>query len=128
MCGDYKYNDLKMVIGSGGLVAYLGTNSVKKVEEMINTGDHKAKEVLEAMCYQVSKEIGAMATVFSGDVNTIIFTGGIAHSSMVTTLIEDRVKYIASVVIYPGEDEMKALAHNGLRVLSGEIEPAEYKP
>jgi len=80
------------------------------------------------MSYQVAKEIGAMATVLHGDVDAIILTGGIANNPMVDEYIKKMVSYIAPVVIYPGEDEMHALAMNGLRVLKGEIVPKEYSP
>jgi butyrate kinase len=78
------------------------------------------------MSYQVAKEIGAMATVLHGDVDGIILTGGIANNPMVVEYIKKMVSFIAPVIIYPGEDEMHALAMNGLRVLKGELEAREY--
>lgn len=116
----------KRIKGQGGVVAYLGTNDIREVEAMINEGDEKAKLVHEAMIYQICKEIGAYATVLKGDVDAIILTGGIAYSAMVREMIEDRVKFIAKVVSYPGEDEMSALAEGGLRVLRGEEEALVY--
>jgi butyrate kinase len=127
MSGKYSEADMrKFIMGKGGLVAYLGTNSVEEVEKRIKEGDTKAKEVYEAMAYQVAKEIGAMSTVLYGKLNAIVLTGGIANSKMLTSWIEDRVRFIAPVLIYPGENEMKALAEGAFRVLNKEELPKEY--
>jgi butyrate kinase len=127
MSGKYSESDIrKLVMGKGGLTAYLGTNSVEEVEKRIQVGDQIAKEVYQAMAYQIAKEIGAMSTVLNGKVNAIVLTGGIAHSKMLMSWIEERVSFIAPVVIYPGEDEMRALAEAALRVLNGEEQAKEY--
>ena len=129
MCfsGKYTQEEIKKKIkGNGGLVAYLNTNDAREVEEIIEAGDEKAKLVYEAMAYQISKEIGASAAVLKGDVKAILLTGGIAYSKMFTEMIADRVKFIADVKVYPGEDEMIALAQGGLRVLTGEEEAQVY--
>jgi butyrate kinase len=125
--GKYTEQELrKFIMGKGGLVAYLGTNSVEEVEKRITGGDKKAKEVYEAMAYKISKEIGAMATVLKGKVDRIVLTGGIAHSVMLTSWIRERVGFIAPVIIYPGENEMLALSQGALRVLNGEEQAKEY--
>ena len=116
----------KRIKGNGGVVAYLGTNDIREVEEMISNGDKKAELIYDAMVYQICKEIGAYATVLKGDVDAIILTGGIAYSSSIREKIEDKVKFIAPVKAYPGEDEMIALAQGGLRVLRGEEEALDY--
>ena len=116
----------KRIKGNGGVVAYLGTNDIREVEEMISNGDKKAELIYDAMVYQICKEIGAYATVLKGNVDAIILTGGIAYSSRIREEIEDRVKFIAPVKAYPGEDEMIALAQGGLRVLRGEEEALDY--
>ncbi|MGL1890541.1 MAG: butyrate kinase [Spirochaetaceae bacterium] len=126
--GEHSFKDIKkMIIGGGGLVAYLKCNDVKEIEDKISGGDDKALEVLNAMTYQVSKYIGSMAVVLKGDIDAIILTGGIAHSKSVTDHICESVDFLAPVKIYPGEDEMKSLAQNGLRVLTGEIIASEYE-
>ena len=89
-------------------------------------GDKEAKLVYDAMAYQVAKEIGAMSCVLNGDVDAILITGGIAYDKYFSNQIIERVYKIAPVHVYPGEDEMKALALNGLRVLKNETEPKEY--
>ena len=125
--GDYSYEEVdKMIKGKGGLVAYLNTNDAYEVELMVHEGNEKAKLIQDALCYQVAKEIGAMSTVLEGEVDAIILTGGIIHNPMVVDYIRSMVRFIAPVAIYPGEDEMQALAENGLRVLKGEAEVREY--
>ncbi|MGL5313927.1 MAG: butyrate kinase [Peptostreptococcaceae bacterium] len=129
MCfsGKYTQDEIKKRIkGNGGIVAYLNTNDVREVESRMNNGDEKAKLIHKAMTYQVSKEIGACASVLKGDVDAILLTGGIAYSMLVTESIKERVNYIGEVKVYPGEDEMIALAQGGLRVLNEEEEPKTY--
>ncbi len=116
----------KMITGEGGYVAYFNTNNAYQIELMADGGDEKARLIQDAMSYQVAKEIGAMATVLHGDVDGIILTGGIANNPMVVEYIKKMASFIAPVIIYPGEDEMHALAMNGLRVLKGELEVKEY--
>jgi butyrate kinase len=116
-----------MIVGEGGLVAYLGTNDAYKIELRARSGDKEAKFIQDAMSYQVGKVIGEMAAVLKGDVEAILLTGGIANNTMVTDYIKSMVKFIAPVIVYPGEDEMKALAQNALRVLRGEVQLKEYK-
>jgi len=125
--GTYEEREVRaLVMGRGGLIAYLGTNSVQEIHERIAAGDESAREVLEAMAYQIAKEIGAMATVLKGNVMAIILTGGLAASNLLVNWIEERVRRIAPVLIYPGEDEMQALAFRTLRVLRNEEQPLEY--
>jgi len=116
----------KKLRGKGGLVSLLGTNSALDVEKMIGNGDEHAKLVYSAMAYQIAKGIGEMATVLDGEVDRIIVTGGIAYSKFITSAIEKSVKFIAPVVIVPGENEMEALSQGAIRVLKGEEEAHEY--
>lgn len=117
---------MKKLIGKGGLAAYLGTSDALTVERRIDEGDSRARLIYEAMGYQVAKEIGACAAVLKGDVDVIIITGGIAHSKMLVQWIEERVGFIAPVKVYPGENEMEALAAGGLRVLTGNEQANVY--
>lgn len=126
--GNYSYKDIKkMVIGHGGIVAYLGSNNIQEISESIDNGDKRSRKILDAMSYQVCKEIGAMGAVLKGEIDAILLTGGIAHCKKVTDFISSQIGYLAPVNIYPGEDEMLALAQNGLRVMNGEIKPSTYK-
>lgn len=116
----------KMIVGNGGLSAYLGTNNAKAVSELISQGDGKAKLIYNAMAYQVAKSIGEYAVVLDGKVDAIILTGGIAYDKKFVDMIEAKVSFIAKVIVYPGEDELLALAQGGLRVLYGEEKAKEY--
>ena len=130
MCfsGKYTLEDIKkMINGKGGFVAYLNTNDAREVIEKVEAGDKKAKLVFDAMSYQVAKEIGSCAAVLSGKVDAIILTGGIAYGKATVSYIKERVEFIAKVVVYPGEDELLALAQGGLRVLDGSEKAREYK-
>jgi butyrate kinase len=125
--GSLSIDELKrMITGEGGYVAYLGTNSAYEVELLAQDGDEKASLIQDGMSYQIGKEIASMCAVLHGEVDAIILTGGISHNPMVVEYIKKMVSFIAPVVIYPGEDEMHALAMNGLMVLKGEIRPKEY--
>lgn len=118
--GKYTYDEIhKMINGNGGLMAYLGTADVKEVEEKAKT-DKNAALYLDAMIYQVCKQIGAMATVLFGKVDAILVTGGIAHSKAIIQKITDRCGYIAPIIVYPGENEMESLAKGALEGLRGE--------
>jgi len=128
-CFSGKYTEKqirKMISGEGGVVSYLGTNSFMDVENRVNAGDSEAILISEAFAYQLAKEIGAMATVVSGKVDAIIITGGIAYNKDLMEKVKDKVSFIAPVSIYPGEDEMGALAGNGLAVLNGTEEVKVY--
>ncbi|MDU4891164.1 MAG: butyrate kinase [Clostridium sp.] len=126
--GRYTKEEMKKKInGKGGMVAYLGTNDARKAQEKADEGDKKAQLVVDAMAYQVSKEIGKCAAVLQGKVDAILLTGGIAYSKYVVNYIKERVEFISQVVVYPGEDELLALAEGGLRVLKGEETAKEYK-
>jgi butyrate kinase len=125
--GMYSYEKMAdMIVGKGGMMAYLGTNDAYVVEREAKDGNEKYQEVLAAMAYQVAKEIGAMSTVLKGEVDGILITGGIANSKWVCNMIIERVYRIAPVYVYPGQDEMGALAENALMALNGEIEIKEY--
>lgn len=125
--GEFTHKEVKkMITGEGGMVAYLGTNSAYEAEQRAAQGDEQARQILEAMAYQVAKHVGAMATVLKGEIDSILITGGIAHSKWFVNLIIERVYKLGPVHVYPGEDEMRALAENGLRVARGEIQVKEY--
>lgn len=116
----------RRLAGHGGLSAYLGTADAREVEAMIRDGNEKAKLIYEAMAYQISKEIGAMAVVLKGRIDGVIITGGMAHSEILVGWIMERVGFLALVFVYPGEDEMAALAEGGFRVMRREEEMKMY--
>lgn len=126
--GKYTQAEIqKMIVGKGGLSAHLGTNNAKEVSDKATAGDEKAKLIYAAMAYQVAKTIGEYAVVLDGNVDAILITGGIAYDKEFVKNIENKVKFIANVIVYPGEDELLALAQGGLRVLRNEESAMEYK-
>ena len=114
--------------GKGGLVAYLGTNNAREVEERIAAGDAFAKLVYEGMAYQIAKGIGSLATVLHGRLDCVILTGAVAHSAMLVGLVKDRIGFLAPVEVFAGENEMEALALGGHRVLTGEERAHAFNP
>lgn len=127
LSGEHSIEEIrKMLVGKGGVFAHLGTNDMREVVKKIESGDEEAKLVYEAMAYQVAKAIGSRATVLRGRVDAIVITGGIAYDEHLVEMITGRVAWIAPVKVYPGEDEMKALAEGALRVLKGQEEAKDY--
>ncbi|MDU5108988.1 MAG: butyrate kinase [Clostridium sp.] len=129
LCYSNKYTEKEMyskIIGKGGYVAYLNTNDARDVLKLVEEGDKEAKLYLDAFIYQIAKAVGANATVLEGKVDSIILTGGIAYSDVVVEALKSRIGWISNVTVYPGEDELLALAEGALRVLNGEEEAKEY--
>lgn len=125
--GEYTLPEMKKLIkGLGGMVAYLGTHDLREVEKMVAEGNKKATLIYKAMAYQVAKEIASLGAVLKGKVDAVVLTGGLAFSMGFTNLIKERVSFIAPLYIIPGEQEMRALALGGLRVLKGEEEVKAY--
>lgn len=125
--GQYTQQQMKrMVMGEGGLKAYLNTSDVVEIESRIKRGDEKAEEIFTAMAYQIAKEIAAMASVLCGQVDGIVLCGGLANSKMLIDEIKKRIAFIAPIIIFPGELEMQAMATGALRVLRGEEKVKQY--
>jgi len=130
MCFSGKYSEqemLKMVRGEGGLKAYLGVDNVYEAEKMIEAGDKKAKLILDAMIYQVAKSVGFLSMAFKEPVDAILITGDCANNKYLINNLVEKIVKIAPVHIYPGDEELQALAQNGLMVMRGEIEVLNYK-
>lgn len=129
LCYSNKYTQEQLkrrISGNAGLAAHLGTTDVAAIVEAIEAGDKKAELILGGMIYQISKEIGSLAVALYGKVDAILLTGGVAFSEYVVSRIRERVDFIAPVYVYPGENEMLALASNGLGALRGELPIKEY--
>lgn len=125
--GQYSQDEVyKKICGKGGFNAYLGTNDMRDVEKMVDEGDAHAKELRDAFVFQVAKDIGSMACVLNGKVDAIIVTGGIAYDKGVVAGLKERAEWIAPFTVYPGEDELLALAQGALRVMNEEEEAMEY--
>ncbi|MBM6818224.1 MULTISPECIES: butyrate kinase [Clostridia] len=129
LCFSGKYTESEIyskIVGKGGYVAYLNTNDARDVLKAKEEGDEYASLIFEAFIYQICKAIGEMSTVLNGKVSQIILTGGIAYSPVVVNAIKERVQWISDITVYPGEDELLALAQGALRVLNGEEEGKVY--
>ena len=129
MCFSGKYTEKEVygkMVGKGGFNAYLGTNDMREVTKRVDEGDEKAAEAKQAFLLQVAKDIGSMACVLNGKVDQIIVTGGIAYGADVVAALKERAEWIAPFTVYPGEDELLALAQGALRVLNGEEEAMAY--
>lgn len=127
--GKYTLSDIKnMIKGNGGIVSYLGTNDMMKVEDEVNAGNNEWLRVYKAMAYQISKETGAMAAVLKGKVDAIVVSGGIAYDKKFIGWLKEHIDFMGKVIVYPGEMEMEALALGAYRVLSNQEEPKIYNP
>ena len=129
LCFSGKYTQqevMKKLVGNGGFNAYIGSNDARDLEKLAAEGNPEAKVVQDAFHQQVAKDIGAMATVLCGKVDQIILTGGIAYSKLTCAELEKRAGFIAGITVYPGEDELLALAQGAIRVMNKEEEPMTY--
>jgi butyrate kinase len=130
LCFSGQYTQAQLdrhVFGDGGLFAYLGTRDLKEVELRIDAGDRDAALIFDAMIYRIGKEAGSMAAVLKGKVDAVLLTGGMAHSERLISLLRESLEWIAPVTVYPGEDELQALAEGAFRVLRGEEQAKRLK-
>lgn len=125
--GKYSQKEIRsMLVGKGGLVSLTGSNSVKDIAARADEGDAKSKLAIDLMVYTVAKQIGQMAVALQGNIDAILLTGGIAHSKAITSAISEYCRFLAPIEVYPGENELQALAQNALRVLRGEMDAKIY--
>lgn len=125
--GRYSQQELNQTLfGNGGVASYLGTHDVKQLEEKVSKGDTKIRQVLEAMGYQISKEIGSMAAVLNGHVDAIVITGSLSHAKTIMKEIQNRISFIARVLILQNEDELATLAAGGTSVIDQNEEIQAY--
>lgn len=130
VCYSGLYTEEQMLTklrSQGGLMAYLGSNSLMDIIEKINEGDPKSKQILTAMCYQIIKQIGSMATAMKGKVDAIVLTGGMAYCDFVVDYIREHCSFISEIDIYPGENELQSLAMNAYLVLKGDLQAQIYE-
>ncbi|MGN0734431.1 MAG: butyrate kinase [Anaerovoracaceae bacterium] len=124
--GVKKEDVKKYCTTEGGLVSLLGTSDAREVKARADAGDCKAQEAWEAIIYQITKHIGAMAAVLEGKVDGILLSGGLIYNEAMVIGITEACSFIGNVYAYPGEFEMEALSQGCLRVLRGEEIPADY--
>ena len=130
LCFSGKYNErqlLKRIAGKAGLNAHLGTNDMREILRRIQQGDKHAELIVDAMIYHISKCIAAEGAVLCGNIDAILITGGMAHSDYLISRLRKRIGFLAPVYIFPGEDEMEALALNALDVLRGKRQAKVYE-
>ena len=120
-------DEIKKILGRrAGMLSYVGTTDFRVVCAKVVEGDPKFTEAYQALVYQLSKDIGAMASVLHFDVDAIVYTGGMAYEQFFCDDITAYVGKIAPVIRMPGEEEMRSLAEGALRVLHGEQEASVY--
>jgi butyrate kinase len=131
LCFSGRYNEKqldRLVFGEGGLYAYLGTRDLQEIERRADSGEGEARAVYDAMIYKIAKEAGAMAAVLEGRIDAVVLTGGMAHSDRLVARLRAYIEWIAPITVYPGEDELLALAEGVFRVLDGEEQPRLFRP
>jgi len=131
MCYSGKYTKadmLKKMRGQGGMSALLGTHDCQEVERRIAQGDEWAALVYQAQALQIANGVGTMLACFTGLIDAVILTGGLANSQKLTGMVIDYLHNLCRVVVIPGENEMEALALGALRILSGEESAHQFHP
>lgn len=129
LCYSGKFTEKEMLdklSRKSGLLAYIGEADLRAVEKMILSGDTKAQLYFNAMAYQIAKEIGAAAVALRGNFESIVLTGGMAHSEMLVGEIHHYISFLGKVTVIAGEFEMEALAAAGVRFLAGQEKLKEY--
>jgi butyrate kinase len=116
----------RRLFGEGGLWSHLGTRDLGEALARADGGDERARLVLQAVAYQIAKAVADMASALRGKVDAVLLTGGMAHAPWLVAEVRSRVAWIASVEVYPGEDELLALAEGAWRALSGEEPARDY--
>ena len=129
LCYSGKYTEkeiYKKICGNGGFNGYIGSNDMRDLLKWKDEGNKEAADLIDAFHYQIAKDAGAMAAVLNGKVDQIICTGGIAYGKETIEALKEKLGWIADFTVYPGEDELLALAQGALRVMTGEEEAKVY--
>lgn len=120
-------HDINTLISKqGGFISLKGTEDALEIEQEALEGDQYSMDIYRSLSVQVAKEIGSRAAVLKGEVDGILFTGGLAYSKYLIGLIRPYIEFLGDIEVYPGEEEMQALAEGAYRVLSGEERLKEY--
>jgi len=124
--GKYSRDDmLRMITGNGGIKAYTGMADIKR---LLDQNHPETRAVIDAMIYQIAKEAASAAVPLEGKIDAVLLTGGLAHSPYITEKLRQYLSYLTPEIhIYPGENELEALAYNGTLVRKGEIQPRIYE-
>lgn len=125
--GKYTKDELKkQLVGKGGLMSYIGTSDGVEVGKRIAAGDKEAQFYLEAMAYQIIKEIGALYFAAKAKIDAVLLTGGLARSEHLINFLKKNLPEFVNLKIYPGENEMESLVYGVLRVLLGKEDLKTY--
>ena len=124
--GVSKDDAIKYWYGKGGITSHLGVNSIKDTLSMVNNGDNKAKLILDAMCYQIAKAIGALYVACKCKIDAIIITGGAARAEYIIDNLRNYISFLGKIIVYPGEEELNAIAESVILALKGELPIKEY--
>jgi butyrate kinase len=117
---------VSLVSRNGGLLAHLGTNDCRVIEEKIRRGNKKFALVYAAFAYNVAKNIGSCAAALAGKVDAVVLTGEVLYGEIFRKELTRRVKWIAPVQVFLKNSEMEALASAGLEVASGKNKASNY--
>ncbi len=119
--GRYSERDvLDLVQRRGGLVSYFGTEDVRQLEALVVKRNRFACIVYDALVYQIAKWIGAYAVVCRGELDGIVLTGGLVKSKRLVAALRGWIRFLSPrIFVFPGEEEMRALAERLLTALSG---------
>ena len=117
----------KLLVKKSGFAGYLGTSDLPEVLGLVANGDKQAKLIYSAMIYQIAKNIGMYAMPLCGAHNAIIITGGLALSPKLTSDLKKYIKWMGKILVYPGENEMAALAAAANATLAGDERIRTYK-
>jgi len=127
--GKFSKDELKAELSKkAGLISYLGTSDMIDIGNRIADGDEKAKLAVDAMVYQIAKDIGAAFVAADCNAEAIVLTGGLTKSAYVTKAIRQRVGRLAPVVVFKGSVEMSALANGAVSIMNGKEKPQDYQP
>ncbi len=124
--GQTKEEVLKLVRSYGGMFSYLNTKDAEDVSDMLADNRVEAHKVVKAMVHQIAKEIGSLYALTKGHLDAIILTGGLAYNQDFIQPLIETIDHLGDITIYPGENELEALAFNMRAYLEGAIEAKEY--
>jgi butyrate kinase len=126
-CRELGFEKTEVLLSkNSGFKAYLGTEDLREVLKMIENGDAQAELIYRAFVYQIAKEIGACFAASKGKAQAIVITGGIAYNDKFIYDLKEYVGSLTEFYVYPGSNEMEALAEGIFRVIDRQEEAKEY--
>jgi butyrate kinase len=127
LCRELGFEKTETLLSkNSGLKAYLGTEDLREVLKMVDNGNKQADLIYRAFVYQVAKEIGACFAASKGKAKAIIITGGIAYNQKFINDLREYIGTLTEFHVYPGSNEMEALAEGIFRVIDKVEEAKEY--